>query len=160
MDLDIKTRSATFVSPVESTPDTEVRMLLSPNNTIDFTVRFNEGERFSGTIPDQHRLQGAEALQFVADQVGGTVEGRLSAFVRGWISVAHDVHSLKFEQDEAEEMWAELQEYLLMNPPGLVPGFTAEESEVSRVLAGLMNLAHANGLRVAQAIEARIRGAK
>jgi hypothetical protein len=156
MDLDIKTRSATFVSPVEGTPDTEVRVLHGPDHGIDFAVSFGSS-RLDGHVPDRHRLQGAEALQFVADQIGGTVEGRLSPFVRGWLSTAHDAHHRDLEKVEAEEMYAALKEFVVTDPPAALPGFTDVEAEVARMVVAVMNFSHANGLRVAQAVEAMMK---
>lgn len=78
-----------------------------------------------------------EALQFVTDTIGAQIPGRLSPFVRGWISSASDLASNANRELNTE-------------PPD-DPEETAKE--LADIVAGIMAYAHTHGLPVAQLIE-------
>ena len=167
--------AATAVFQSEGEPDMTTRVLVDNQFTglsIDFgngggpmVVQFPEGAG---------RLQLAEALQFAADTIGSTVPGRLSPFVRGWISTAADSHQNAkdkgfwepgTERNDSEMIMlvvtelAEAVEGLRHgNPPDdKVPEFSAAEAEFADAIIRMMDQAHARGWRVAQAIEAKMK---
>ena len=156
-------------------PDMTVT-LVADNHGIGMSVNYGDGNgphiiEFPNTV---NRLQLAEALQFAADIIGSTVPGRLSPFVRGWISTAADSHhnakSKGFwepgtERNDSEMIMlvvtelAEAVEGLRHgNPPDdKVPEFSAVEAEFADAIIRMMDQAHARGWRVAQAIEAKMK---
>lgn len=168
---------ATFVE--EGKPDAEARVLLEPDGSISFSVMFFGGEKLVATgLPGEQQLQLAEALQFVADTIGARVPGRMSPFVRGWITTATDIHQTAKDKgfwppdtedydqvNDAEKLClihSEISEALEglrdRNPPDdKLPEFTTVEVELADAVIRIMDLAHARGWRVAEAIEAKTR---
>lgn len=164
---------ATFTAEGQS--DTEVRVLPEEGGGVSFSINFGEGKQtvHSGLIGVGQELQLAEALQFVADAVGAKVPGRLSPFVRGWIGTAADVHHTAKSKgfwEEGEDrnngemlalIHSELSEALegirQGNPPDdKLPEFSSAETELADAVIRIMDMAHARGWRVAQAIEAKM----
>jgi NTP pyrophosphatase (non-canonical NTP hydrolase) len=174
--IHVRVHRATFVA--DNMPDTEVR-ILPDTSGVSFAINFGSACKpiESGHIPVGSELQLSESLQFVADTIGATVPGRLSPFVRGWINVAADVnhtaHQKGFwedwedgvERNDAEMLClihSEISEALEAlrrgNPPDdKIPEYSGAEAELADVVIRIMDLAHARGWRVAQAIEAKMR---
>ncbi len=167
--------AATAVFQSEGEPDMTARVLID-NQFTGLSIDFGNGD---GPMVVQFpegagRLQLAEALQFAADTIGSTVPGRLSPFVRGWISTAADSHQNAkdkgfwepgVERNDSEMIMlvvtelAEAVEGLRHgNPPDdKVPEFSAAEAEFADAIIRMMDQAHARGWRVAQAIEAKMK---
>lgn len=164
----------TGVFQADGHPDMTVRLIADAHG-IGMSVDYGDGNgphisEFPNTV---NRLQLAEALQFAADIIGSTVPGRLSPFVRGWISNAADSHAYAKRQgfwegkeDRTNEllMWAVTEMGEIFDavqrgnkPDPKVPEFSAAEVEAADVLIILMDLAHSNGWRVAQAVEAKMK---
>lgn len=169
----VRTARATFVS--DDQPDTTVSV-----------VRMGEGMSFTldlgGEFPLQtvslayggRSLQLAESLQFVVDTISTDVPDRLTAFTRGWINTAADIHHTAKQKgwwpEDVEErnkgeaialIHQELSEALeglrQGNPPDdKLPEFTNVEVEMADAVIRIMDMAHAHGWRVAQAIEAKM----
>ncbi len=174
MNLHLNVARAVFQA--DGKPDTEVRVLPDPNGGVSFSINFGPDAQTvnSGLIGVGSELQLAESLQFIADTIGARVPGRLSPFVRGWISTAADSHynakSKGFWEDGVERnngemlclIHSEISEALEAlrhgNPPDdKVPEFTGAETELADAVIRIMDLAHARGWRVAQAIEAKMK---
>ena len=83
----------TGIFQADGHPDMTVRLIADARG-IGMSVDYGDGAgpHISEFPPEANRLQLAEALQFAADTIGSTVPGRLSPFVRGWISTAADSH--------------------------------------------------------------------
>jgi NTP pyrophosphatase (non-canonical NTP hydrolase) len=170
---------ARAVFQADGKPDTEVRVLPDPTGGVSFSINFGGTDVLnSGFIPPERELQLAESLQFVADTIGARVPGRLTPFTRGWISTAADVHQTAKEKgfwppdtedydqvNDAEKLClihSEISEALealrYRNPPDdKMPEFTGVEVELADAVIRIMDLAHARGWRVAQAIEAKMK---
>lgn len=167
--------ATTAVFQSEGEPDMTARILVD-NQFTGLSIDFGNGDGpMVAEFPKgAGRLQLAEALQFAADTIGSTVPGRLSPFVRGWISTAADSHqnakSKGFwepgvERNDSEMIMlvvtelAEAVEGLRHgNPPDdKVPEFSAAEAEFADAIIRMMDQAHARGWRVAQAIEAKMK---
>ncbi len=134
--IDVRVVRATFMD--DGNPDTEARVLLEPDDTISFSINFGRGDKVLVTsLPGAQKLQLVEALQFVTDTIGAQIPGRLSPFVRGWISSASDLASNANRELNTE-------------PPD-DPEETAKE--LADIVAGIMAYAHTHGLPVAQLIE-------
>ena len=164
----------TAVFQADGHPDVTVR-LISDTSGIGISVDYGDGNgpQITDYPASTNRLQLAEALQFAADTIGSTVPGRLSPFVRGWISTAADSHAYAKRQgfwegkeDRTNEllMWAVTEMGEIFDavqrgnkPDPKVPEFSAAEVEAADVLIILMDLAHSNGWRVAQAVEAKMK---
>lgn len=174
MNLHLNVARAVFQA--DGKPDTEVRVLPDPNGGVSFSINFGPDAQTvnSGLIGVGSELQLAESLQFIADMIGARVPGRLSPFVRGWISTAADVHHTAkakgfwepgTERNNGEMLClihSEISEALEAlrhgNPPDdKVPEFTGAETELADAVIRIMDLAHARGWRVAQAIEAKMK---
>lgn len=174
----IKVARATFT--VDGQPDTEVRVLPDPiSGGWSFSINFGGTDVInSGYIPKDRDLQLAESLQFIADTVSTAVPGRMSPFVRGWVGLSADInHNIRAkgfwpenpEDDhlvnDAEKLClvhAEISEALeglrAKNPPDdKLPEFTSVEVELADAVIRIMDLGHARGWRIAQAIEAKTR---
>lgn len=173
MNLDFKTSCATFVA--DGQPDMEVAVHVLPDGSGSYVINVTDvGTPATFVIPAGFTLQYAESLQFVADVLGAQVRGRLSPFVRGWISTAADIHHTAkekgFWEDGVERnngemlclIHSEISEALEAlrknNPPDdKVPEFSGVETELADAVIRIMDLAHARGWRVAQAIEAKMK---
>lgn len=174
MNLPFTSRTATFAA--DDLPDVVARVLFEPAGT-SFAISFDPEERptiLTTPIAPGQELQLAESLQFVADTIGATVPGRLSAFARGWTSVAADVHhtarSKGFWEDGVERndgemlclVHSEISEVLEAlragNPlDSKVPEFSGAEVELADAVIRIMDLAYARGWNVAGAIEAKMK---
>jgi NTP pyrophosphatase (non-canonical NTP hydrolase) len=166
--------ATTAVFQSEGTPDMTVRVLVDGEHS-GFSIDFGDGTPLVTQFPPgAGRLQLAEALQFVADTIGSTVPGRLSPFVRGWISTAADSHQIAKEKGFWESGTERNDSEMIMlvvtelaeaveglrhgNPPDdKVPEFTAAEAEFADAVIRMMDQAHARGWRVAQAVEAKMK---
>lgn len=170
-------KTARAVFQADGKPDTVVAIVMEDSGT-EFAIHFGEDKQIasirSGIVPLGATLQLAEALQYVADTVSSTVPGRLSPFVRGWQNAAADVHHTArekgFWEDGVERnngemlclIHSELSEALEAlrknDPPdNKIPEFTSVETELADAVIRIMDLAHARGWRVAQAIEAKMK---
>ena len=168
----INNAEATFTA--EGAPDTTATVTPSETGGVYFridTPGFRLAQGFAGA---SQTLPLAEALQFVTDVISAAIPGRLSPFVRGWINTASDVHQTAREKgfwvDGVErnngEMLAlihsEISEVLeglrKGNPPdNKLPEFSCAETELADTVIRIMDLAHARGWKVAQAIEAKMK---
>lgn len=167
----LKTRRATLQA--DGTRDVGAVTLIQ-GTAASFSLNFNDGkEPRTLHMPVDQLPQGVEALQFVTDALGEEIQGRLSPFVRGWISLSQDVHHLAksngFWEDGVErnngEMLAlvhseisEALEALRKDPDApdeKVPDFNKVETELADAVIRIMDLAAARGWRVAQAMEAK-----
>lgn len=163
----------TGVFQAEGVEDLTVRVITDgPNVGVSLQIGGGAPDVFTMS-KDVSRLQLVEALQFAADSIGATIPGRLSPFVRGWISNAADSHAYAKRQgfwegkeDRTNEllMWAVTEMGEIFDavqrgnkPDPKVPEFSAAEVEAADVLIILMDLAHSNGWRVAQAVEAKMK---
>lgn len=165
----------TAIFQADGQPDYIVR-LIADDKGIGMSMDYGDGDgpQIVNFPAAANRLQLAEALQFAADTVGSTVPGRLSPFVRGWISTAADSHHNAkakgfwepgVERNDSEMIMlvvtelAEAVEGLRHgNPPDdKVPEFSAAEAEFADAIIRMMDQAHARGWRVAQAIEAKMK---
>ncbi len=173
-DMTVPEIATTAIFQSEGRPDHTARVIIDGNG-VGMSIDFGNGSgpQIVNFPADAGRLQLAEALQFAADTIGSTVPGRLSPFVRGWISNAADSHAYAKRQgfwegkeDRTNEllMWAVTEMGEIFDavqrgnqPDPKVPEFSAAEIEAADVLIILMDLAHSNGWRVAQAVEAKMK---
>lgn len=170
--MNLHTHIARAVFQSDNFPDVEVRVMEGPEDCFSFSVKYADNVSLIHHVPAGQTLQASEALQFTADTIGASVPGRLSAFVRGWIGTAADIHhtakSKGFWEDGVERndgemlclIHSEISEALEAlrkgNPPDdKVPEFSGVETELADAVIRIMDLAHARGWRVAQAIEAK-----
>ena len=169
---------ARAVFQADGKPDTEARVLLDDSGAI-FSIDFGGPTPISsGLFPRGRELQLAESLQFIADTIGARVPDRLTPFVRGWANTAADVHNNAkskgfwppdtedYDQvNDAEKLClvhSEVSETLEAlrhgNPPDdKLPEFSGAEVELADAVIRVMDLAHARGWRVAQAVEAKMK---
>ena len=173
MNFDPET-ATTAIFQSEGTPDMTARVLVDGPFS-GFSIDFGDGTPLVVQFPlDAGRLQLAEALQFAADTIGSTVPGRLSPFVRGWISTAADSHQNAKEKGFWEPGTERNDSEMIMlvvtelaeaveglrhgNPPDdKVPEFSAAEAEFADAIIRMMDQAYARGWRVAQAVEAKMK---
>lgn len=172
----IHTNTTHAVFQVDGQPDTNVRVLSEPNGDVSFSIDFDDGAQTiqSAPVSADRVLQLAESLQFIADTISSTIPGRLSPFARGWINNAAEVHytavSKGFWEDGDERnngellclVHSEVSEALEAlrhgNPPDeKISEFSSVEAELADVVIRVMDLAHARGWRVAQAVEAKMK---
>lgn len=168
----IKRTTGTFT--LDGRPDMHVAAA-SGDLFAGITIEFNDGQpaQTLTAYDPASKLQFVEALQFGADTIGAEIPGRMSPFVRGWTNIAVDVHenarAKGFWEDGVERnngemlclIHSELSEALEAlrenNPPDdKLPEFSAVEVELADAVIRIMDLAHARGWRVAQAVEAKM----
>ena len=170
--MSIQVQRAVFQA--DNTDDVEVRILSIPGGETNFVINTVGQEKIqSGAIGPEYLLQMAESLQFVSDTISAKIPGRMSPFVRGWLNTASDVHHTAKEKgfwEDGEERnngemlclihseISEALEALRKNNPtdNKLPTFSSVETELADAVIRIMDLAHARGWRVAQAIEAKM----
>ena len=170
MEIHLNVHRATFAA--DGAADTEVRVLPEPDGGVSFSINYNSDcpTVNSGLIGVGHELQTAEALQFVADTIGASIPGRLTPFVRGWVSTAAD----SFHVSD-RELWKDLErasrmrlshaaacisdvsENLSDTPCAEFPEYSEAENLLADATIAIMDTSHANGLRVSQLVEAKIK---
>ena len=170
MTIKLQIHNATFVA--DNQPDMKVQVMPEPNGDVLYSIDNAAGVHVNGHIAASTLLQHAEALQFVADTLGTMVPGRLSPFVRGWISAATDAHHTARqkgfwdqERNNGEMIsllhseLSEALEALRKNDPmdEKIPEFSAVEIELADAVIRIMDLAQARGWRIAQAVEAKMK---
>lgn len=172
--VNIQVVRATFVA--DDQPDTEARVLTEPGTALSFAIDFGDPDTLiKATLFGTGReLQLAESLQFIADTISSNIPGRLTPFVRGWTNTAADIHHTAKEKGFWEDgvdrndgemlclIHSEISEALEAlrknNPPDdKIPEFSGAETELADAVIRIMDLAHARGWRVAQAIEAKMK---
>ena len=168
MNLNLNVARAVFQA--DGKPDTEVRVLPDPAGGVSFSINFGGTDVMNSSfIPPERELQLAESLQFIADTIGARVPGRLTPFVRGWISTAADVHhtakSKGFWEDGVERnngemlclIHSEISEALEAlrhgNPPDTkVPEFSSVETELADAVIRIFDFAASQGYDLGSAI--------
>lgn len=170
MEIHLNVHRATFVA--ENGPATEVRVLLEPDGGVSFAINYGDDSETvnSGLIGVGRELQTAEALQFVADTIGNTVPGRLTPFARGWISTAADSfhvsdRAMWEDLERASHMHLKLAAECVNNvaeepsdaPCVEFPEYSEDENQLADAIIAIMDTSHANGLRVPQLVEAKIK---
>lgn len=175
MGIHLNVHRATFVA--DGAADTEVRVLPEPDGGVSFSINYGDDSQtvHSGLIGVGHELQTAEALQFVADVIGASIPGRLTPFVRGWVSTAADSFHVA-----DRELWGDLEsttrtlliyaaacvsdvaknlvsENLANTPCAGFPEYSEAEDLLADAVINIMDTSHANGLRVAQLVETKIK---
>lgn len=168
----MKTRTATFQHDFGR--ETKVRIIVEEEFT-SFSIMETDAE--NATIVQKMRFSPlvlTEAFQFLADVMAEEAAGRLSPFVRGWISTASDVYANAkakgfwvdgVERNDGEmlclihsEISEALEALREKNPPDdKIPEFSSVEVELADAVIRIMDIAHARGWDVARAIEAKIK---
>lgn len=170
--INVKVRSATFMSSDEHDHDVVALYQEIEGGKIQVAIDYGDDKKLvEMTFPSKQLGQTVAAMQFLTDTLGESLPGRMSPFVRGFISQAADAHHLArsngFWPEEGRNdgellalIHSEISECLEAlrhgNPPDeKLPNFDSATVELADAIIRIMDMAHARGLPVAQAVEAK-----
>lgn len=168
MKLSTSTASLSSTTPdMTTTPDSSLPPLDPVTPTRKMVVTINVAQNFEQRLDNQWMVE----REIHADRWSWRWADEAPSFPDAWNAVAKGVHETAHskgwwdkERNDGEAialMHAELSEALEAlragNPPDdKVPAFKGAETELADCVVRIMDLAHARGWRVAEALEAKI----